>query len=377
MMYPFAHLVRSGMGPLRTLAPPRGITAVMVGRIHGPLPPFEYPAAPDWSEPASPSGNALMARPTSPPATAPAAASAAAPHLLCDEAGQLYAWARGSLTPLNPLELQQTWPAGRDAGFRPLLPEPGRSLVVRWGDFRPLLFSQIAHPERLRENHRVAVQLQVYEVTRPQRLDDLAESLLGDRSRGGELAVMTDALAAHLALSGPLPPRAPGRLERLRQAPHVLAGHERVFRLTLASDPTGEAPSLPAAEDPRAAGSAPAVPPPRRESVPEAYARPWEFRRSREEVLYDMAAGRSLGGWLRSALSRFGVSFSRRQDFQRWQLLLSGKPLDEQLWAVRPPRGGLGDRLVREWAQHTLERAGYDPRTMTLEWEIYWRRKGE
>jgi hypothetical protein len=239
-----------------------------------------------------------------------------------------------------------------------------------------LLFSQIAHPERLRENHRVAVHVQVYELTRAQRLDDLAERLFGDRSRSGELAVLTETLAAHLALPRTRPPHAPGRLERLRPAPDVLVAQERVFRFTLASDPTGEEPPLPAAEEARPAASAPEARPPRRESVPEAFARPWEFRRSREEVLYDMAAARSLGGRLRSALMRFGTWFGRRHDYQRWQLLLSGRPLDEQLWAVRPPRGGLGDRFVREWVRQTLARAGYDPQTMPLEWEIYWRRKG-
>jgi hypothetical protein len=57
-------------------------------------------------------------------------------------------------------------------------------------------------------------------------------------------------------------------------------------------------------------------------------------------------------------------------------VLLSGKSADEQLWAVRPPKGGVFHSAIRDWAYKTLETAGYDPRTMLLEWEIFWRRKG-
>jgi hypothetical protein len=61
---------------------------------------------------------------------------------------------------------------------------------------------------------------------------------------------------------------------------------------------------------------------------------------------------------------------------RKWQILLCGKGFDEQLWAVRPPDGGLTHRAVRQWAARTLELAGYQPGVMLLEWEIFWRRKG-
>jgi hypothetical protein len=59
-----------------------------------------------------------------------------------------------------------------------------------------------------------------------------------------------------------------------------------------------------------------------------------------------------------------------------WQVLLSDKNLDEPLWAVRPPESASSHPFIREWATRTLELAGYDPRLMVYEWEIYWRRKG-
>ena len=57
-------------------------------------------------------------------------------------------------------------------------------------------------------------------------------------------------------------------------------------------------------------------------------------------------------------------------------MLLNGKSADEQLWSVRPPRGGLTHRFLLAWAQNALQLAGYDPRNMLTEWHIFWRRKG-
>ena len=371
MMHPLAHLMRSGVGPPRPLPQPRAVTAVVVRRIHGHVPPGEYAAVADRNQRVGSPAIDVRTRTLPPAGAGPLPA-----RLLCDEAGQLYAWGEGSLTPIDPVQLGQTSSVTPEPGFRPLLPEPGRGLVVRWGAFRPLLFSQMARPERLREHHRVAVNVQVYEVTRPQRLDELAESVLGDRSRGGELAVLTDALAAQLGLMVGPPCRIPAHLEWRRPAPDVLAAGERVLRLTLAGDPTVEPACLPATEAPREA-SATGKQLARRTSIPEAFARPWEFRRSREEVLYEMASARTLAGRVRAALRGIAGGFGGGPDFQRWQLLLAGKSPDEQLWTVRPPRRAFGDRFVREWVQQTLDRAGYDAQTMPLEWEIFWRRKSE
>jgi len=111
-------------------------------------------------------------------------------------------------------------------------------------------------------------------------------------------------------------------------------------------------------------------------TVPEQWVKPWEFQISREEALYDMLAAASSRsaplGFIRDLTDRFGHRQSRR----KWQALLAGKSLDEQLWAVRPPRGLISGAAVRDWARQTLERAGYDARVMLAEWEIFWRRKG-
>ena len=91
------------------------------------------------------------------------------------------------------------------------------------------------------------------------------------------------------------------------------------------------------------------------------------------------SAASSRGGLravIRSLTNWFANRSALREAGRKWQSLLAGKSLDEQLWAVRPPRGMIARPDVRDWARQTLERAGYDPRLMLAEWEIFWRRKG-
>jgi hypothetical protein len=111
-------------------------------------------------------------------------------------------------------------------------------------------------------------------------------------------------------------------------------------------------------------------------AIPEEWIKPWELRLSREEALYDMRieafANNTIIGSIRNLKRRIGS----RRAFQKWQSLLSGKSLDEQLWGVRPPAGQFWRPQVREWAQTVLAQAGYDPGVMLPEWEIFWRRKG-
>jgi len=111
-------------------------------------------------------------------------------------------------------------------------------------------------------------------------------------------------------------------------------------------------------------------------AIPEQWLKPWEFRISREEALYDQQheakVSRSLFNTVRNLKRRFATN----EAFRKWQSLLSGRNPEEQLWDVRPPTGYLGHPQVREWAQQTMALAGYDPRVMLPEWEIFWRRKG-
>ena len=299
-----------------------------------------------------------------------------APRILCDEGGQLYEWSGERLTPLPPHQLRRAIVSGSERGCRPLLPEPGVPLVVPWNEFHALLASQFAHPERLRDGHRVNVVAQIYEVTRPQSPADLAESITGDRARSSELTILTDRMLALFGLVQRVPP--PMRHPHQPPGGDMLMPHERVVRLLLAADPTASAPGT----EPRAtANAAPhpdsAAPRSRadKESIPQAFLRPWEFRKSREDVLYELSRPRSVLSAIRSWLAAITSRAARRLEHRCWEMLRSGKSPEEQLWSVPPPRRRLDDREVRDWAALTLGHAGYNVQTMLLEWEIFWRRK--
>ena len=127
----------------------------------------------------------------------------------------------------------------RPAPYRKLFPDPGQGRVIRLGDFKSMLAPQLAHPERVRDTHRLACYLQVYEVTIAQRLESLAASVLGDAGRISQLQLMTGPLTQQLGLASLLRrrPRVPGNFPR--EAGLLLPG-ERVFRLQLAQDPTAD-----------------------------------------------------------------------------------------------------------------------------------------
>jgi hypothetical protein len=112
-----------------------------------------------------------------------------------------------------------------------------------------------------------------------------------------------------------------------------------------------------------------------KDSIPSRFVKEWEFKISHDEALYDMNVPLTLGKSIREIFRRLRVG-KRRREFSKWQALLTGKDIDEQLWAVRPPTGLLRDSVVRDWAAKTLELGGYDSRKMMIEWEILWRRKG-
>jgi hypothetical protein len=112
-----------------------------------------------------------------------------------------------------------------------------------------------------------------------------------------------------------------------------------------------------------------------KETIPARFVSEWEFKTTREEVLYDMKAKSGLGSLLKRIGRRLRV-VKRGLEFRKWQTLLAGRSLDEQLWAVRPPATMFADSLLHEWASKTLELAGYDSPKMLPEWEIFWRRKG-
>jgi hypothetical protein len=255
---------------------------------------------------------------------------------------------------------------------RRVFPEPGHECLVSWEHIGGLLAGQLAHPERLHQSHRLRCHAQVYEATAPHRIEELAAAMLGDPAFVAELHPLTDVLAARLGLALMLPSR-PAHSPRRREPGVVLAG-DRLVRVCAADDPTADGPpprAMPRATELRDALTRGAG---QRRTIPEHYLRPWELRRSRQEVVYDMHV-LAHSSWLRRLLRRLRGPRLRRAELLRWEVMLSGKPIEEQLWSVRPPLADLSHPRVRKWAQEALGAAGYDAGAMVAEWEIYWRRK--
>jgi len=266
------------------------------------------------------------------------------------------------------LERDQAAPGGATRARTAATPVARTRCLVRWGDFQAMLSGQIAAPDRLRDSHRLPCCVHVYEVRRPQALTSLAAAILGESTGLDRVRVLDEEAASGLGLAGLLRGRAaPAHARRSG----VLLEGQLVFRLEIERDPTAEAASPAAAATPRAAPVE--APPQGKKSIPESYSRPWDFLLSREEAEYDLALQSTGTGSIRSLLRRW---LKGDRDARRWRALLAGKTPDEQLWAVRPPRGGLGESELRKWAEQMLQQAGYDAGAMLREWEIYWRRKG-
>jgi hypothetical protein len=280
-----------------------------------------------------------------------------------------------------PTETAEAEPAVETSApaLRSLLPEPGQWRVICFGSFKQMLAPQLAHPERLRDVHRLPCYVQVYEAMAPQKFEALARAVCGDRASLSDVQPLTHALVMDLQLAPLL--SAPARIPpSARHEPGVVLPGERVFRLQLANDPTADEPP------PKTFESSAVVEPSRdvpasapvalKTVVPESFLKPWEFHASREEALYDLSCASTFPGSLCGKLRRLVHCLAFRRELRRWQVLLSGKSVDEQLWSVRPPRGGLTHPFVQSWVKNAIELAGYDPRNMLTEWQIFWRRKG-
>jgi hypothetical protein len=311
-------------------------------------------------------------------------------EILCDEAGRFYEKIGHVVRPLHHLasgprgtvidvareadEAPPGWPAeddAREVGTAPaqpcraLYPAFGRRTLVAFGDFKALLSAQLARPERLRDTHRLACRLQVYEVLCATTADAIREATGGGLSLGEELYLLTPAGARCLGMPHLLAPGAPS--DGADRAPGRLVRGDYVFQLTVDGDPTKDAPASarPApSHEPRA--------PERKRAIPERYLSPWAFSVSREQALYEMSSGR----WprLRALASRLAHPFAARAQERRWCALVAGKTPDDQLWSVPPPTA-CRTAAFRERIRQLLDAAGYDPAVMLAEWEIFWRRK--
>ena len=263
---------------------------------------------------------------------------------------------------------------------RKLFADPGQWRVLSWGDFKEILSPQLAHPERLRDTYRLPCYVQVLETERAVPISELAGVYKSASGRPASLYFLTEEIAAKLDLVLPLRAAPPQNVQR---PPNTLLAHERVFRLIVANDPTTDIAnnrSTPVSElktqvNGEVKGSGAVSEKTLKETIPSRFVKEWEFKISRDEALYDMNVPPSVGeSFMRLCRSlRLG---KQRSEFSKWQALLTGKDIDEQLWAIRPPIGTLRDSIVRGWAAKTLELGGYDSRKMMIEWEILWRRKG-
>jgi hypothetical protein len=282
--------------------------------------------------------------------------------------------------PAGPCGVPQLRQAESSAGYRKLFADPGQWRAVWWGEFKEILARQLAHPERLSDTYRLPCYVQVIETERTVAIEELAAIYKSDKTQT-PLYVLTDDIAAKLELVLPL--RAAPQHDAPR-APNTLLAHERVFRLVAANDPTidvvATAKPKPPVQSPKAEESLAAkdkvlVSAPLKTAIPERFVKEWELKLSRDEATYDMNAKPTLMSFVRRFCGRLRI-LNRRKEFRKWQALLTGKNADEQLWAVHPPAGVLTDPIIRNWAETTLERSGYDAQKMSREWEIFWRRRG-
>ena len=307
---------------------------------------------------------------------------------LVDETAQRTPHGQGSTAPASGAAKRQM-PRASGALYRNLFAEPGLPRVVEFGKFRSALAPQLAHSERLRDVHRLACHVQIYEALALQRAYEFHEAIQRVGHGNIPLQPLTEEVIAILDLSQFLArhPRPPQDAPR---EPGYVLPYECFYSFRVNSDPTAiaTAQTRTAAPTPRSvtpdvngAASAPpdaspAVATSLRRDIPERFQNPWEFQFGRDEVMYDMNVGNATTGSVRTLLHKVGRWLGERGEFRKWRALLGAKNLEEQLWGVRPPRGSFSDPVVREWVRQTLEGAGYDPRVMLHEWEIFWRRKG-
>lgn len=265
---------------------------------------------------------------------------------------------------------------------RKLLNGAGPRRPVRFADFRHLLTPQLAHPERIRESHLLPCRVQVFEAARPMRQEEWGAAV--EAENVSAVQPLTAAMVERLKLAHVLPPQLRPR-RPMRRIPGTVLPYDRFLALHVEEDPTADRPaagqgisSAPPAATVTAPAAAAAIsyPATQRKMIPENLLRPWEFVRTREEALYDIRISAALRGPLRRLWQALTGWFTGRADRQKWQALLAGKTLDEQLWSVRPPQNSLEHPRVCRWARGTLAQAGYDADSMLLEWQIFWRRTG-
>jgi len=233
--------------------------------------------------------------------------------------------------------------------------------------------------------------VQIYQALIQQRADEFLETIQGRGKQNILIEPLTEESVAMLELQELLAGH-PGPFRDPQRDPDHVLPFECFYSLRISCDPTADKAEASEPHDSQVritgAESTPANPgktanpqdqassPNSSRGIPERFQNPWEFQFSRDEAVYDMTATSVSRGSLGAFRRKLGRWFLRSEEFRKWRALLCVKSLEEQLWAVRPPRGSVSDPEVRDWARQTLDAAGYDSRSMLREWEIFWRRKG-
>jgi len=261
-------------------------------------------------------------------------------------------------------------------------------VVACFGDFRHMIASQLSRPERISDSHLLSCDAHVYHAFAGVVLSAVIETL---GCTEDDVGVLTRSAADRLGLYELAEEWRRGCLRDTRRR-LVRPGGTLLYRLRVLDDPTVDAAPLSQdaavcsdSFDRSSAGAAVEAPQPRglptpagklRREIPAKFLKPWETPVSREDAIYAMNVSSVFSTGLRRAVRGMAAWLWGGSDRRRWRTMLVGRPLDDQLWAIRPPGNALFCPRVRQWASSTLRLASYDVQLMLPEWEIYWRRKG-
>lgn len=235
--------------------------------------------------------------------------------------------------------------------LRRLTPMQGLDLVLPFAEVCELLSEQLEEPERLRPRQEVPCRADIFASAGDASWLDIVSAIHSDLQSDSSVAPLTPRLADRLGLQAFLTSPAP------------------VLSLLITEDPTYAPEVAPWAPEIATATQT-------RLDVPARFANDWDYVRSRKEaVAIARKARRRARSWWGRLLARFSSS-RLVADHAIWKRRLSGRPLDEQLWAVRPTKRLLLDADARRSVRGALALGGYDVHRMLNEWEIHWRRKG-
>lgn len=260
--------------------------------------------------------------------------------------------------------------------YQKLFADPGIRLQLAFGRVKREISGQLQHPERLQEKDVVECYAQFYEAHQSLPVARVAAAEFGNAALQSQLYFLTKGKAQLLGVpqlfkTSPQP-------FAMEATTRELYPNQCVYQLRPIFDPT----LVPA---PKTAATIAETPQELKREIPVPFLSPAQFKYSREEVLYDMkttlgtlppecALKRWFWVYLLRLLKTAIIVLTTGKQMKKWRAMLAGKSLDAQLWSVRPPAGFAYHPTVKQWAEETLLRAGYDAEYLLLEWEIFWRR---